>query len=182
MLMTYQAEVIRGWPYDGSLDLYEPIAAGVTVSNGDFVLKKSDGTIDKVATTVTSGTISNVSVGLAVQGNGDSPTTLVNGIPVGNSAQGANQNALNVTTGVNNISTNGRAVVLWGNYIADIQVSNAIASSFTPGGAFTFKASGGVGTIAPATGTDPVMGYVIGVVGNTGASTTESSRIRVKVA
>jgi hypothetical protein len=180
MLMTYAAEVVRGWPYDGCLDLNEPIAAGVTVSNGDWVVKKSDGTIDKIFNVIgTSATVGLVAVGLVVQGNGDSPTTTVNGLTVGNSAQNANVPYHSVSTGAASVSTNGRAVVMWGNYIADLQVSTTVAATFTPGQAFTFKAN----TIAPATGTDPVIGYVTAVVNTSGSSTTnESTRIRVKAA
>lgn len=173
MLMTYKAEVVRGWPYDGSLDLVEPIKAGVTLQNGDWVVKQADGTIDKVPA---SGTITNVAVGLVIQGNGDSPTTTVNGITVGNSAQNANGPSESVTTGLNTVATNGRAVVLWGNFIADIQNTGAL--SITPGKPFTFKS----GAIAEATSSDPVVGFVIGVAGNTGTTAFNTSRLRVKVA
>lgn len=175
MLMTYQAEVIRGWPYDGSLDLSEPIKATVTLSNGDWVVKQADGTVDKVPTAA--GAISNQAVGLVISGNGDAAVTSVNGINVGNSAQNANQNSLNVTTGLGNVVTNGRAVVLWGNFIADVQ--NPAGLVIAPGTPFTFKS----GVIAAATAsTDPVIGYVLAVVGNSGSATTETSRLRVKLA
>lgn len=66
MKMEYTAEIIRGWPYDGSLDRNEPIKASVTLTNGDWVAKQSDGTVDK------SGASANAFVGLVIQGNGDS--------------------------------------------------------------------------------------------------------------
>lgn len=66
MKMEYTAEIIRGWPYDGSLDRNEPIKSGVTLTNGDWVAKQSNGTVDK------SGATASNFVGLVIQGNGDS--------------------------------------------------------------------------------------------------------------
>ena len=66
MKMERVAEVIRGWPYDGSLDRAEPIKAAVTLVNGDWVVKQSDGTIDKSPAGSTD------RAGLVVVGNGDS--------------------------------------------------------------------------------------------------------------
>lgn len=66
MKMEYTAEIIRGWPYDGSLDRNETIKSSVTLTNGDWVAKQSDGTVDK------SGASANAFVGLVIQGNGDS--------------------------------------------------------------------------------------------------------------
>lgn len=70
MKMDYSAEIIRGWPYDGALDRNEPIKAGSTLFNGDWVMKQSDGTVDKVSTTTTA------AAGLVIQGNGDSATAV----------------------------------------------------------------------------------------------------------
>ena len=53
MKMERVAEVVRGWPYDGSLDRYEPIKASVTLINGDWVQKQSDNTVDKAGATAT---------------------------------------------------------------------------------------------------------------------------------
>lgn len=66
MKMEYAAQVLRGWPYDGSLDRYEPIKTGSTLVNGDWVEKQADNTVDKTSATT------NASVGLVIRGNGDS--------------------------------------------------------------------------------------------------------------
>lgn len=66
MKMERTAEVIRGWPFDGALDLNEPIKSGVTLVNGDWVTPQSDNTVDKAGSTATA------AAGLVVQGNGDS--------------------------------------------------------------------------------------------------------------
>lgn len=66
MLMQYNAQIIRGWPFDGSLDRAEPIKAGVTLVNGDWVQKQADNTVDKVGAT------KSFNAGLVVRGNGDS--------------------------------------------------------------------------------------------------------------
>lgn len=140
MLMERVAEVIRGWPYDGSLDRYEPIKAGVTLVNGDWVTKQTDNTVDK------SGATASAAAGLVIAGNGDSGSA----------------------------STSGKAVVLWGNFIA--RVSNFATGSYTPGQELTVKS----GKIAPAVvGTDPVVGYVLDVVA---ASSTTTANLVIKVA
>lgn len=66
MLMERIAEIIRGWPYDGSLERVEPIKAGSTLQNGDWVTKQADGTVDKVGASATN------AAGLVIVGNGDS--------------------------------------------------------------------------------------------------------------
>ena len=66
MKMEYTAEIIRSWPYDGSLDRNEPIKASATLTNGDWVAKQTDGTVDK------SGASAANNVGLVLQGNADS--------------------------------------------------------------------------------------------------------------
>lgn len=151
MKMERVAEVVRGWPYDGSLDRYETIKTGVTLVNGDWVQKQSDGTIDKAGSTATA------AAGLVIVGNGDS----------GSAAY-----------------TN-KAVVLWGNFIANI--SNYAAGSYAPGAPVTVK--NGVVNVAtlpdptkttnPLTFGDPVVGYVLDVVAS---SATETARICIKVA
>jgi len=65
MKMEYTAMIRRGWPNEGALDRVEPIKAGVTLVNGDWVAKQSDGTVDKVGATATN------KAGLVVSGNGD---------------------------------------------------------------------------------------------------------------
>lgn len=64
--MERNAEIIRGWPYDGSLERVEPITTGATLQNGDWVAKQSDNTVNK------SGASSSNAVGLVIVGNGDS--------------------------------------------------------------------------------------------------------------
>lgn len=66
MLMERVAEIIRGWPYDGSLDRAEKITSGATLVNGDWVQKQADGTVNKVGSTTTN------RAGLVIVGNGDS--------------------------------------------------------------------------------------------------------------
>lgn len=66
MKMEYNAQVLRGWPYDGALDRAEVIKASVSLTNGDWVQKQSDNTVDKVGGTKTA------NAGLVVRGNADS--------------------------------------------------------------------------------------------------------------
>lgn len=66
MLMERVAEIVRGWPYDGSLERSEPIKANTTLVNGDWVTKDTDGTVIKV------GTSAAALAGLVLVGNGDS--------------------------------------------------------------------------------------------------------------
>lgn len=151
MLMERVAEVVRGWPYDGSLDRVEPIKASVTLVNGDWVAKEAGNVVDKTGATPTS------SAGLVIVGNGDSSSA----------------------------STSGKAVVLWGNFIA--KVSNFTAGTYAPGDKVTVVS----GKLAKATAADlndvtaplvlgdPVIGYVLDVVA---ASATETAHIVVKVA
>lgn len=73
MKMERVAEVIRGWPYDGSLDRFEPIKSGSTLVNGDWVVKQSDNTVDKAGATATA------AAGLVVVGNGDSGSAAYTG-------------------------------------------------------------------------------------------------------
>jgi predicted RecA/RadA family phage recombinase len=139
MLMERNAEIIRGWPYDGSLERVEPIKSGSTLQNGDWIAKQADNTIDK------SGATASNAVGLVIVGNGDS-----------SSAQYA-----------------GKAVVLWGNFIASI--SNYAAGAYAPGSPVTAKS----GQIALANGTtDPVIGFVLDVVA---ASSTQTAHLTIKV-
>lgn len=139
MLMERNAEIIRGWPYDGSLERVEPIKSGSTLQNGDWVAKQSDNTIDK------SGASSSNTVGLVIVGNGDS----------GSAAYA------------------GKALVLWGNFLA--KISNYAAGAYVPGSPITVKS----GQIAlGVVGTDPIIGYVLDVVAS---SATETAHLTVKV-
>lgn len=139
MLMERVAEVVRGWPYDGSLDRYEPIKSGSTLVNGDWVAKQSDNTVDKAGATATA------AAGLVIVGNGDSGSA----------------------------SYSGKAVVVWGNFIA--RVSNYAAGSWVPGAPVTVK-NGVVYVGVP--GTDPIIGYCLDVVS---ASSTTTANIVVKI-
>jgi hypothetical protein len=140
MLMERVAEVVRGWPYDGSLDRYEPIKTSSTLVNGDWVQKQSDNTVDKAGSTATA------AAGLVIVGNGDS----------GSAAYA------------------GKAVVLWGNFIANI--SNYAAGAYVPGSPLTVK-NGVVNLGVP--GTDPIVGYVLDVVAS---SSTQTAHLTIKVA
>lgn len=73
MLMERVAEIVRGWPYDGSLDRSEPIKSGSTLVNGDWVTKQTDNTVDKVGATAVA------LAGLVVVGNGDSGSAASSG-------------------------------------------------------------------------------------------------------
>ena len=140
-----KAEIIRGWPYDGSLDRYETIKSGSTLSNGDWVQKHNDipNSVDKVGSTNT--VANSAATGLVVVGNGDSGSA----------------------------AYSGKAVVLWGNFIA--KVYNFGAGTFTPGCPITAKS----GVIVPATvGTDFVIGNCLDVGL---ASTTSNAYITVKL-
>ena len=153
MLMQYNAQVIRGWPYDGALDRAEVIGTGVTLSNGDWVIKQSDNTVVKATATKTN------SAGLVLRGNGDSLSALVSIGGNGVSTTPSNQK---------------RAIVLWGNFIAQIQnLPNAV--TFTPGAPITIQN----GMIQLGTfGTDPIIGFVLDVIG---ASSTTTASVVVKI-
>lgn len=66
MKMEYNVQIVRGWPYDGALDRAELIKSGVSLSNGDWVEKQSDNTVDAVSSTKTN------RAGLVIRGNADS--------------------------------------------------------------------------------------------------------------
>lgn len=66
MKMEYNVQIVRGWPYDGALDRAETIKTGVTLVNGDWVVKQSDNTVDKSSSSTTN------TAGLVIRGNGDS--------------------------------------------------------------------------------------------------------------
>jgi hypothetical protein len=76
MKMERVAEIIKGWPYDGSISRAEVVKDGSTLVNGDWVVKQSDGTVDKPSGAVT---LASGSVGLVVVGNGDSASAANSG-------------------------------------------------------------------------------------------------------
>jgi hypothetical protein len=73
MKMEYNAQVLRGWPYEGALDRAEPIKTGLALVNGDWVQKDVDGTVIKVTSTKTA------NAGLVIRGNIDSLSGLTTG-------------------------------------------------------------------------------------------------------
>lgn len=66
MKMEYNVQILRGWPHEGALDRAEPIRAGVSLANGDWVQKHTDNTIEEVGTTKTN------RAGVVIRGNADS--------------------------------------------------------------------------------------------------------------
>jgi predicted RecA/RadA family phage recombinase len=76
MLMEHVAEVLRGWPGEGALEMAMPIKAAATLVKGDVVEMQSDGTVDKVSATPSN------RVGLVVKGNGDSASASKVGMAV----------------------------------------------------------------------------------------------------
>jgi hypothetical protein len=134
MLMERTAEIIRGWPYDGSLERVEPIKAGSTLQNGDWVTKQTDGTVDKVGATASN------AVGLVIVGNGDS-----------SSAAYSNKAVIlwgNFLAKISNYAagsyTNGQALTAKNGVLAAATAPNGSASPVTFG--------------------DPVVGFVIDVI------------------
>ena len=138
MLMSYNAEIIRGWPYDGALERVEVIGASQTLQNGDWVTKNSDNSVSK------SGATASNAVGLVIEGNGDSGSA----------------------------AYSGKAVVLWGNFLARIQNFDNTAT-YVPGANLTVKN----GVITLAGGSDPVIGFVLDVVA---AGTTTTANLVIK--
>jgi len=145
-------EILRGWPGDGALDQAMPIATSTTLSNGDVVVTQSDGvTVAKVGTGATNG-----AVGLVVRGNGDT--------------------SLNVGSSVNS----NKAVVLWSNYVARVKQAYVYkGSAVTIGDPLTAGGANGGGIFKVGTpGTDPIIGYVIGI---TAASTLNDASYTILI-
>lgn len=70
MKLEYTAQILRGWPNDGSRERSEMIKQGTVLVNGDVVEVQSDGTVAPVSSSVTK------RAGLVVRGNGDSSSAL----------------------------------------------------------------------------------------------------------
>lgn len=159
---NYRAEVKRGWPMDGSLDRVETVykngSVVASLQNGDWVSKRSDGTVGLAVTA------KSAAAGLVVAGNADSASS----------------------------AYTGKATVLWGNFIAEVQYGSANsavsstttaaatgtpadASSWAPGSPLTV--SNGQLTLG-VVGTDPIVGYVLDVVVGSG---TTNSYLTVKI-
>lgn len=149
-IMDYNIEVLRGWPGEMALDRVEPIKAGVTLNNGDWVEKQADGTVDKTSATVTN------TAGVVVRGNGDSA-----------SAAYVNGSIITSGTTATAATTNGRALVLWGSHISRISNYDT-GGTYAPGTKLTIK-SGKVTSVAA--GTDPVAGFVLYVAPATTGNT-----------
>lgn len=144
MKMEYTVQVIRGWPFDGSLDRYELIKTGSTLQNGDWVVKQTDNTVDLVGTAE-----SNVAFGLVIRGNGDSGSA----------------------------ANTGKAVVLWGNFIAQIKNLRS-GATFTPGVAVTIKRdSTNRNYVDLISGSGRTVGFVLDVIG---ASASQDASIIVQ--
>lgn len=73
MKMESVAEIVRGWPNEGSLERLETIKSGSTLVNGDVVEMQADGTVDKVSTSETA------NAGIVIRGNGDSSSVVASG-------------------------------------------------------------------------------------------------------
>lgn len=164
--MEYVAQVLRGWPSDGSIDRNElvKLSGGVPVAlkNGDLVQSQSDGTVDLVGSTATG------YAGLVIRGPGDSKSAA--------NSMGSLNDVGSTSTG-----TSGKAVVLWGNYI--VQTSNYASGSWVPGAAVTAK-NGQFALAAPASITtaegsntlgDPVIGFVLNVIAGGAGQTTPAN-------
>jgi hypothetical protein len=134
MLMERTAEIIRGWPYDGSLERVETITAGATLQNGDWVAKQADGTVNKVGTTASN------AVGLVIVGNGDS-------------ASAAYSNSAVILWG--------NFIVKLSNYAAG---SYTPGQALTAKSGVLTGAAAGNGSASPVTFGDPVVGFVLDVV------------------
>lgn len=67
MKLEYTAQILRGWPADGSRERAELVTQGAALVNGDVVEMQSDGTVNKVNQTTKTRR-----VGLVIRGNGDS--------------------------------------------------------------------------------------------------------------
>lgn len=162
MLMEYTAQILRGWPADGSLDRQELIKQGSVLVNGDVVEMQADGTVDKVGATATN------RVGLVIRGNGDMGVYAATGLGIGS---GANSNgrfmtpqpavtvsALSWATGVLTVTAAGHNLVV-GNAVTIAAATttavngNYTVASVTSTSIFTvvLVASPGAITVGPAT-------------------------------
>jgi hypothetical protein len=66
MKQEYVAQILRGWPADGSRERSEQITQGAILVNGNVVAMQPDGTVNL------SGASTSKHVGLVIRGNGDS--------------------------------------------------------------------------------------------------------------
>jgi hypothetical protein len=152
MLMERNAEIIRGWPYDGSLDRAEPITASATLQNGDWVTKQSDGTVNKVGSTAVG------LVGLVFVGNGDS-------------ASASNANEAVVLWG--------NFIAKIANYAAG---SYTPGQALTVKNGVLTAAAAGNGSSSPVTFGDPIVAYVLEVVAAATGANPQTAHLVVRVA
>lgn len=151
MLMERNAEIIRGWPYDGSLDRAEVITASASLQNGDWVTKQSDNTVNKVGSTAVG------LVGLVVVGNADS-------------ASAANANEAVVLWG--------NFIAKISNYAAG---SYTPGQALTVKSGVLTAATAANGSATPVTFGDPVVAYVLDVVAAATGANPQTAHLTVRV-
>jgi hypothetical protein len=150
MLMERVAEIIRGWPYDGSLDRAEKIESGSTLVNGDWVQKQADGGVAKVGSTATK------AAGLVIVGNGDSA-----------SASNANEAVVLWGNFIAHIS----------NY--DNTQTYVPGSALTAkNGILTLATAANMSATPPSLG-DPVIAYVLDVVASSGFPNPQTAHLTI---
>jgi hypothetical protein len=128
MKMEYNVQIVRGWPNEGALHRAEPIKAAVSLSNGDWVEKESDNTVDLVSATKTA------NAGLVIRGNADSGSGAYTGkatVLWGNFiAQIKNlPNAVTFTPGANLCIQNGKVQLATGSDPVIGHVLDVVAAS-----------------------------------------------------
>jgi hypothetical protein len=149
MLMERVAEIIRGWPYDGSLERSELITTGSTLVNGDWVTKQADGTVDKVGATAVG------LVGLVIVGNGDS-------------ASAANAGEAVVLWSISNYD--GTKTYAPG---AALTVKNGV---ITTAAATVVTGSAPVTSVVLG---DPIVGYVLDVVASASGANPQTAHLTI---
>lgn len=230
MKLEYTSQVLRGWPFDGSLENSELVASGSTLINGDLVEMQATGTVAKTGLTNTR------RAGLVVRGNGDSAsaanasgflmipqpaktvtaisawvspgfltvTAVGHGYTVGSfvTIAGVTTTAVNgnynvetvvdadnftillattpgaITLGsptvtlISGVATNGKALVLWGNYI--VATSNYdTTKTYVPGSPITV--SNGKFNLANSAAGAPIASTSITAAANVATYTTATA-------
>ncbi len=137
-ILDYPMEVLRGWPRDGALDMNTTISATATgasgLSCGNIATVNSNGHAVLCGAGV-------APLGLVLRGNNDVASS-VNSALVGE------------RPGV----TGPQAVIIWGNCVFRTTVYDSSAT-YVPGTPVT----GINGVLAPATGSNQILGYVMDV-------------------
>lgn len=153
MLMERVAEIVRGWPYDGSMERAEPIKAGVTLVNGDWVTKQSDNTVDKVGASAVGLN------GLVLVGNGDS-----------GSAANAGEAVVLWSNFIAKISNYAAGSYTPGQALT---VKNGVLTAATP--------ADPTDVTSPLTLGDPVVAYVLDVVAGASGANPQTAHLTVLV-